>query len=165
MARGQLHVDLLPDDFPGDRREGAAAFVRQVRLSLARRFQCNAAPAVLFTDRGAGFYFPGSGAITPEYKAALADAGLVAFMGDCAAVQPGKLSDCLLHETAVAWIRDKERKTLPREPWRETSEQFSRRLKDIVAKINSTFDVGGLCQQLPRRVEQLYSKEGGKLKK
>ena len=86
-------------------------------------------------------------------------------MGDSAAVQPGKLSDCLLHETAFAWIRDKERKTLPREPWRETSEQFSRRLKGIVAKINKTFDVGGLCQQLPRRVEQLYSKEGGKLKK
>ena len=62
------------------------------------------------------------------------------------------------------WLRS-ERKTLPRQPWCETSEQFSRRLKDIVAKINSTFDVGGLCQQLPRRVEQLYSKQGGKLKK
>ena len=165
LARGKLHFELLPDDFPGDRREGAAAFVKQVRLGIGRRFPGAAAPAVLFTDRGAGFYFAGNGAITPEFKAALADAGLVAFMGDSAAVQPGKLSDCLLHETAVAWMRDKERKTLPRQPWRESNEQFSRRMKGIVAKINSAFDVTGLCQQLPRRVEQLYSKQGGKLRK
>ena len=164
MARGKLHFEPLPDDFPGDRLGGAAAFVRQVRLGIGRRFPGAAGFAVLFKDRGAGSDFVGNGAIIPEYKAALADAGLVAFMGDSAAVQPGKLSDCLLHETAVAWITDKERNTLPRQSWRETNEQFSRRMKGIVAKINSAFDVTGLCQQLPCRVEQLYSKQGSKLK-
>ena len=166
MARGKLHVELLPDDFPGDRPEGAPAFVRLVRYSLGRRFQGGVnGPTVLFTDRGSGFYNAGSGAITPNYKNALASAGLTAFMGDSAAAQPGRLSDLMLHETAVAWIRDKERKTLPRQPWRETNASFSLRLKGIVDKINRAFDVNGLCRQLPCRVEALYNKQGGKLKK
>ena len=79
-------------------------------------------------------------------------------MGERAAAQPGKLSDCLLHDTAVSWIRMQERKTLPRRPWLETNVQFSRRLKGIVAKINNTYDVAGLCR------EQLFVKAGGKLK-
>ena len=166
MARGKLHVELLPDDFPGDRPEGAPAFVRQVHLSLCRRFQgAVSGPTVLFTDRGAGFYNAGNGTITTQYKGALVAAGLTAFMGESAAVQPGKLSDLLLHETAVAWIRDKERKTLPRQPWRETNALFSQRLKGIVGKINNAFDVAGLCRQLPSRVEALYSRQGCKLKK
>ena len=57
-----------------------------------------------------------------------------------------------------------ERKTLPRRPWLETNVQFSRRLKGIVAKINNTYDVAGLCRELPGRVDQLFVKAGGKLK-
>ena len=86
-------------------------------------------------------------------------------MGDFAAVQPGKLSDLLLHETAVSWIRMKERTTLPRRPWQETNVQFLLRLKGIVAEINTDFDIAGLCHELPGRVEQLFHKQGGKLKK
>ena len=164
LARGKLHVDLLPEAFPGDRPEGAEVFVQHVHHALARRFQAGPRPAVLFTDRGAGFYNPGSGVITRQYRDALASTGLTAFMGERASVQPGRLSDCLLHETAVSWIRAQERQTLPRRPWLETNVQFSRRLKSIVTKINNTFDVAGLCHELPGRVELLFQKEGGKLK-
>ena len=165
LARGKLHVDLLPDAFPGDRPEGAQAFVQQVHYALGRRFQAGARPTVLLTDRGAGFYNPGSGVITKQYKESLANTGFTAFMGERAAAQPGKLSDCLLHETAVSWIRMQERKTLPRRPWLETNVQFSRRLKGIVAKINNTYDVAGLCRELPGRVDQIFVKAGGKLKR
>ena len=37
-------------------------------------------------------------------------------MNDDASVQPGKLGDCLLHETAVAWSRRLEWQTLPLAP-------------------------------------------------
>ena len=43
-----------------------------------------------------------------QYKAALAANGLRAFQGNVAAVQPGKLSDLMLHETAVAWMDPQE---------------------------------------------------------
>ena len=165
LSRGKLHIDLLPDSFPGDHPEGAATFVKQVRIGLDKRFPGASRPNVLFTDRGRGFYNPGNGDMTGEYREALAAEGLVAFMGDSAAVQPGKLSDCLLHETAVAWVRVQERTTLPKRPWEETTAQFSQRMKRIVAKINRSFDVAGLCRELPGRVEALYSCNGQKLKK
>ena len=45
----------------------------------------------------------------------------------------------------------------------ETTQQFGKRLKRIVAKCNREFDIAGLCHELPRRVEQLHSKAGRKL--
>ena len=165
LSRGKLHVNLLPDSFPGDRPEGAAAFVKQVALALRARFPCVSSPSVLFTDRGAGFYNPGNGEITGQYREVLAEAGLSAFMGDNAAAQPGKLSGLMLHETAVAWIRALERQELPKRPWEETTQQFGKRLKRIVAKCNREFDIAGLCHELPRRVEQLHGKAGRKLSK
>ena len=120
---------------------------------------------VLFTDRGAGFFNPGSGAITMEYKTALAAHGLRAFQGDLAAAQPGKLSDLMLHETAVAWIRKNERLALPACPWEESSKQLGARLKRIASEINTEYDVAGLCNALPGRLEQLRQRGGGKLRK
>ena len=38
LCRGKLHVSQLPDDFPGDRPEGAEAFVKAVRAALNMRF-------------------------------------------------------------------------------------------------------------------------------
>ena len=165
LSRGKLHIDLLPANFPGDHLDGAAAFVKQVRIGLGKRFPGASRPNMLFTDRGAGFYNPGSGIITAEYRAALAAEGLVAFMGDSAAAQPGKLSDLLLHETAIAWVREQERATLPKRPWEETTAQFSQRLKRIVANVNRNFDVAGLCRELPARVDELHRRNGHKLKK
>ena len=161
LTRGRLHIEMLPADFPGDKPEGAEVFVNKVRVGLNLRFQGSTPPAVLFTDRGAGFYNPGTGIITAEYKSALAAAGLKAFMKDDASVQPGKLSDLLLHETAVAWIRKKERTTLPKEPWKETPDALATRLKDITAKVNRTHKVENLCRELPARIATLYKKKGG----
>ena len=67
-----LNVELLPDDFPGDQPAGADVLVARVRAALNVRFQGTTPPRVLFTDRGAGFYNPGNGQITKEYKAAMA---------------------------------------------------------------------------------------------
>ena len=165
LCRGKLHVGQLPDDFPGDRPAGAEAFVKAVRAALNMRFQGAALPHVLFTDRGAGFYNPGSGRITEQYRAALAANGLHAFQGDNAAVQPGKLSDLMLHETAVSWIRVLLCSTTPARPWEESPAQLIARLKRIAGKINAEHDVAGLCRELPTRVEELARRGGGKLAK
>ena len=71
----------------------------------------------------------------------------------------------MLHETAVAWIRALERKTLPVRPWEEAPIEFAARLKGIVAKINAEYDVEGLCRELPCRVASLHAKHGRKLAK
>ena len=84
-------------------------------------------------------------------------------MRDDAKAQPGKLGDVMLHETAVAWIREQERRTLPKRPWEETPEKFATRLKGIVAKLNADCDVESLCRDLPSRVQHLYEKKGRKL--
>ena len=165
LCRGKLHIGPLPENFPGDRPEGAAAFVKAVRSALNIRFRGGSAPRVLFTDRGAGFFNPGSGRITDQYSAALADHGLQAFQGDSAAVQPGKLSELLLHETAVAWVRLKLATSLPACPWEETSQQHLARLRRIAASINAEHDVVGLCRALPSRVNLLHERRGGKLAK
>ena len=165
LTRGKLHVEMLPPDFPGDVPDGAATVVAKVRSSLNVRFQATPPPQVLFTDRGAGFYNPGSGCIAWEFKAALREHGLKAFMRDDASVQPGSLADLMLHETAVAWIRNLERQTLPKRPWEETPDAFAIRLKSVVAQVNRKYKVERLCRQLPERVEQLFKKRGGKLGK
>ena len=153
------------ETYSGDRPEGMADFVKTVRSALNVRFQAEQPPRVLFTDRGAGFFNAGTGVITDEYRSALDTHGLRAFQGDVAAVQPGKLSDLLLHETAVAWIRVKLTRTLPRRPWEENPTQLFSRLKRIAAQINVEYDVGGLCHGFPGRVALLRERGGGKLKK
>ena len=122
-------------------------------------------PHVLFTDRSAGFYNPGSGRITDEYRTALATHGLQAFMGDSAAVQPGRLSDLMLHETAVSWIRALLASTLPARPWEESPQQLVARLKRVAGRANAEYDVAGLCRELPHRVGKLVDRGGGKLAK
>ena len=88
-----------------------------MRAALSVRFPEGDLQRVVFTDRGAGFYNPGSGRITSEYRTALDTHGLQAFMGESAAVQPGKLSELMLHETAVSWVRVLRSSTLPARPW------------------------------------------------
>ena len=117
----------------------------------------------MFTDRGAVFFNAGTGRTTREYKGALNEFGLEAFQGDSAAVQPGKLGDILLHETAVSWIRVQLTKTLPARPWEESSTQLFARLRLVAGRINSEYDVAGLCRQLPTRVARLHERGGGKL--
>ena len=106
LCKGKINVDVFEAELPGGKQEGAQRLVEKVRGSVNVRFQNEASkPNIMFTDRGRGFYNPGSGVITAEYQAALADNNFRAIMGDNAAEQPGSLQGLLLHETAVSWLR------------------------------------------------------------
>ena len=165
LARGKLHVDVFDENFPGETAEGAAELVAKVRSALNVRFQGAASqPEVLFTDRGRGFYLPNSGAITPEYKEALAGNGLQAFMGDDAARQPGSMQDFLLHETSVSWLRHRLAQSTPKKCWAETRSEYGRRLKRCCEQVNKDLDVEGLSKQLPKRLKLLKDKLGDRLK-
>ena len=88
-----------------------------------------------------------------------------AFYGDDASVHPGSMSELMLYETAVAWIRARETTSRPATPWKETPEEFSTRLRAICQDINSRLDIEGLCRDLPSRVQQLVDAKGGRINK
>ena len=117
----------------------------------------------MFTDRGAGFYASRGGKITRQYKAALAEHSLQAYNGDDGSKQPGKLQEVLLHETAVSWIRHRERKSRVICPWKETIAHFVHRLREVVQHINDNHGVEGLCRSLPKRLDELVATEGDRL--
>jgi hypothetical protein len=164
LAHGKLHVELLPSNFPGECPEGAAILASKVPAVLNTRFPTGRQPKTIMTDRGRGFFHPGTGGVTPEYKNALHNAGLRAFMGDDAAKQPGHLQEVLLHETAVSWLRVRLQLSLPRQPWTETREQHGDRLREACRYINANHDVEGLCRALPERLRQLIERKGDRLR-
>ena len=86
-------------------------------------------------------------------------------MGDDAKMQPGTLSDLMLHETAVAWLRLKMERSTPKEPWLETKEDWKARMQEACRQINAEYDVEGLCRELPGRLRKLRETEGDKLRK
>ena len=88
-----------------------------------------------------------------------------AFFGVDASVQPGQLQEIMLHETAVAWMRTRLAKTVPRRAWEETREAYHARLKACAGHINGHFDVEALCRGLPGRVAELAACRGDRLGK
>lgn len=86
-------------------------------------------------------------------------------MGDDASEQPGELQELMLHETAVAWCRYRLARCVPTRAWLESSAEYARRLKGVVADINRSLDVEQLCRDLPSRVSQLIEAEGARLAK
>ena len=55
--------------------------------------------------------------------------------------------------------------TLPREPWRESEEDWGKRLKDAVAYINDKHDIDSLCREMPNRMRQLaHDAKGNRLR-
>ena len=166
LACGKLHVEVLPDNFSGENAAGAEVLVQKVRAALNIRFQSGAqqAPTVVWTDRGKGFY-DGTGKITAQYRSALNDNGLKAFWGDDASVQPGKLQEVHLHETAVSWLRYQLMISIPNAEWQETREQYTARIKACCAKINQSYDVDGLCRAFPRRIQALIDSDGDRINK
>ena len=165
LSRGKLHVDIFDENFPGETAAGAAELVAKVRSALNVRFQAAPSqPGLVITDRGRGFYFPNSGAITPEYKEALADNDLQAFMGENAVLQPGSMQDFLLHETAVSWLRHRLAQSTPKKCWAETRPEYGRRLKRCCDEVNKDLDVEGLSNGLPKRLKKLHDKGGDRLR-
>ena len=110
------------------------------------------------------FYMPASGQITAKYSAALADHGLQPVMGQNARLQPGNLSEVLLHETAVSWLRVRLAESVPAKAWAETPEEFASRLRACCQAVNSAYDVDGLCRAFPARIAKLRAAGGGRLK-
>ena len=139
--------------------------VARVRAALNIRFQGSTPPKVLFTDRGNGFFESGTGAITDGYRDALKQHKLKCFFKNNASVQPGELQEIMLHETAVAWVRQRLTKTRPKEAWTETAEDYYTRLKTCAAYINEHYNVEGLCHDLPTRLLDLQEAEGDRLRK
>ena len=76
------------------------------------------------------------------------------FLGDNAQAQPGSLQDIRLHETAVAWIRQRLRKSMPKASWEESREDYAARLKQVVEGINNHHDVDALCRSFPTRLQK-----------
>ena len=70
----------------------------------------------------------------------------------------------MLHETAIAWIRLRLAKSVPKNPWEETREEYTARLKACVADINLHLNVDGLCRALPHRINTLVDRQGDRLK-
>jgi hypothetical protein len=139
--------------------------VARVRHAVNVRFQGeDDKPSVLFTDKGPGFYSSRASKITEGYKQALADNSLEAYNGNDASTQPGNLSEVLLHETAVAWIRHREKTVRPARPWEETPAEFGSRLRTICQDINDTLDVEGLCRAFPKRLDALVDAEGDRIR-
>ena len=71
----------------------------------------------------------------------------------------------MLHETIVAWVRNREKLTLPKQPWTETREQFAVRLREICHYTNEHYDVESVCKSFPRRLEMLVEKKGDRINK
>ena len=163
LTRGKLHIEPLSANFPGETEDGAAEMVARVRAALNIRFQGSTPPKLLFSDRGNGFYESNSGAITTGYRNALRTHGLKAFFGDDASVQPGQLQDYLLHETTMAWMRDRLKKTCPKKSWEETVEAYHSRLKQCAAYCNDKYNIESLCNEVPWRTEELLKREGDRI--
>ena len=164
LVRGKLHVEVFNAGFPGECPEGAQIMAEKLGPILNIRFPNETKPKIVMTDKGKGFY-KSTGQIQPEYKAGLQSVGLRPFMGDNARQQPGTLSDLMLHETAVAWLRFKLKTNLPAKPWEETLEQYRARMQETCRQINAEYDVEGLSRELPSRLEQLKARDGDRLKK
>ena len=73
--------------------------------------------------------------------------------------------ELMLHETAMAWVRDRLKKTVPKVAWEETVEEFGARLKEVAIHIEREYEVAALCRALPGRVAQLNERKGGHIPK
>ena len=139
--------------------------VERVRAAINLRFPGQLKPRVLFVDRGAGFYFARTGKATAGFGAALREHNLRDYMDGDAAEQPGALQDVLLHETAVSWVRNSLKTSLPQKPWEESREAFGARLRDAAREANTKYDVDGLCREFPSRIADLKARSGDRLGK
>ena len=165
LVRGKVHVELLGENFPGETPEGAAVLVQKVRAAINIRCRVGDQPKTLFVDRGRGFYATANGKIEQQFADALREHGLKAFMGADASRQPGSLQELMLHETVVAWVRRRLALTCPKKPWEESVEHYEDRLRQAFQYVNEHYDVEGLSQEFPGRVQSLIDASGGKLSK
>ena len=70
-----------------------------------------------------------------------------------------------LHETAMAWVRERLEKTVPKVAWEETVKEYGARLEAVAIYIAREYGVAALCRALPRRVAQLNERNGDRIPK
>ena len=54
---------------------------------------------------------------------------------------------------------------MPRQPWKETVEEYTARLKAIVQYINDNHDIESLCREFPDRMQAVIDNEGDRINK
>ena len=143
-----------------------AAFVARLPRVLRKMLGPSARlPRTVFTDRGTGMY-TNAGKIVKKYGEALAAAGFHSFWGHDASAQSPDMGDMLLHETAVAWLRQRLKAEKPSVlPWEETQLLWGQRAHQVVRRINAEFNVKGLCSEFPQRWGAVVEGSGERLRK
>ena len=165
LSRGKLHIEIFDENFPGENSAGAKVLVAKTRAVVNVRFQSHdTLPKMIWTDRGKGFYSNLTGKITRQYKAALVEHNFEAMLGDDGLIQPGRLQELMLHETAVSWIRTRLSASVPKRPWEETRNAYAARLKECCEDINRNLNLEDLCHDFPKRIRTLVERGGGRLK-
>ena len=77
-------------------------------------------------------------------------------MGGGVARHLGDLQDVLLHETAVAVVKDKLAQGTPKAAWRETPAEFYVRLREVGPQITAKGGMDSLCRrEWPQRIHDL----------
>ena len=66
----------------------------------------------------------------------------------------------------MSWVRERLKRSLPKEPWNETEENFAKRLKAAAEHVIKHFDVPGLCKEMPERMRlPVHETKGDRLRK
>lgn len=160
LSRGKVGVvtGVPPKDIEG--------FLRGLDRSISASFSdVQRKPRTLFSDRGYPMYTT-NGYSTQAYRDAAGEQNYTLFAGNDARLQPGNVADCLLHETAVPWIKRLIRVGGKFGPSKhgEGVASFYRRLRKAVRHVNQHYDVAGLCRQFKSRLDQLVENGGDRLK-
>ena len=171
LTRGVLGVIVFTETegtgaYPGECPEGARQFVSRLpRLLNEMLGRATRKPRILFSDRGPGFYHRTTGGITGEYETSCREHGFEPWAGTNSRqgprAQPPDIPDVLLHETAIAHLRENVFKSTPRRPWEETPVEFATRLRAAAAHANTEYRLGDLCRELPKRLDDLVKVTAG----
>ena len=83
-----------------------------------------------------------------------------------ARAQPPDIADVLLHETAIAGLRELILKSTPVKLWEETAARFAACLQEAVDHANGEHRLPDLCREIPQRLDALVKVyEGDRLPK
>ena len=126
LTRGVLGVTVFTTTegigaFPGETPQGIRQFIERLPRMLNQMLGRGARkPRTLFSDRGQGFYHKTTGCITGEYETVCRELSFKPWAGPNSRIgaraQPPDIADVLLHETAIAGLRDLIFKSTPVKP-------------------------------------------------
>lgn len=163
LTRGMVRIEVMGSKWQ-QTGAGVASFVERLPGILGDMVPAgDALPRVVVSDRGPGLYQGSTGHIVHAYSSALHEQGFRPFAGTDASSQPADIPDVLVHETAVAWVRN----YLRRRPFsRSGSLDFQeQKLREVLSQcqqhINSNYKVDDLCRAFPKRLRRLVHETHG----